>query len=68
MKENQTMEKRIYIKPETTVAAVLSDEVILGEGSFAIDNTGGEGTTTPIEDGDPEIIFSKKNNLWEEWE
>ena len=63
------MKKNQYIKPEIVVTAVIS-EGLLREYSVAIDGSAvdGDGTSTPIIDDDPEIIYSKKHNHWDDWE
>lgn len=64
------MKKIIYIKPEVEVAAMLSER-LLQEYSVAIDGSGigGGGSSTPIEDDDPDEIFGKDNsNMWDGWD
>lgn len=63
------MKKNQYIKPEIVVTAVIS-ESLMGESRFSIDGSAvdGDGTSTPIIEDDPEIIYSKKHNLWDDWE
>ena len=60
------MYRKEYIKPEVELV-MMSDfmEGEMREGSWGVDG----GHTPIVDSGDDEIIiYSKKNNLWDDWE
>lgn len=61
--------KLSYIKPSIIVVKAFCKEELLAESKWNVHGEGDDTNPITIQPGDPEGgIFSKKNNLWDDWE